>query len=95
MIPVEPTPTGLMTAVGLVVLGGVVLLLGYRLVAGPSFADRILAMDMIGNVLAAIFVVVAISHDQAEFLSVAALLALINFLGTLAFAGYLYGRPVS
>ena len=61
----------------------------YRLVKGPTLADRVVAMDMISIQAVAIIALDAIRTDQAHFLRVAISVALIAFLGTVAFAFYL------
>lgn len=60
-----------------------------RLVRGPSLPDRVVALDLIATLGIGIIAVYAIATDQPVFLDVAIVLALISFLGTVAFAYYL------
>jgi multicomponent Na+:H+ antiporter subunit F len=61
----------------------------YRLVRGPSLPDRVVALDLIGTLSVGFIAVHSIISDQPVFLDVAIVLALIAFLGTVAFARYL------
>lgn len=60
----------------------------YRLVRGPSLPDRVVALDLIGTLSVGFIAVYSIISDQPVFLDVAIVLALIAFLGTIAFARY-------
>jgi multicomponent Na+:H+ antiporter subunit F len=63
-----------------------------RLVRGPSLPDRVVALDLITIQIAAMLAVDTIATGQAVFLDAAIVLALISFLGTVAFARYLEKR---
>ena len=60
-----------------------------RLVLGPTLADRVVALDMIVILCIAIIALDAILTGQIYFLRAGITLALIAFLGTVAFAYYL------
>ena len=79
------------TAVGIgYTLLGLALLCGFfRLVKGPSSADRIVALDLIAGIALATTVLLAIDTRQSVYLNVAVCIALFAFLGTVAFARYL------
>lgn len=57
-----------------------------RLVRGPSLPARVVALDMMGALAVGIIAVYAVTTGQPIFLDVAIVLALIGFLGTVAFA---------
>lgn len=59
-----------------------------RLVRGPSLPDRVIALDMLGVLAIAFIAVYSIYTDQAVFLDAAIGLALVAFLGTVAFARF-------
>lgn len=82
--------SGLSTAadIALVMLGVALLLAFVRLARGPSLPDRVIALDLISILAAAIAATYAIAAGQAVFLDVAIVLALISFLGTVAFARF-------
>ncbi|AIM38732.1 cation:proton antiporter [Sphingobacterium sp. SG20118] len=60
-----------------------------RLFKGPHVADRVIALDLIITTGIGIITVYSITTSQEIFLDVAMILALIAFLGTVAFAYYL------
>jgi multicomponent Na+:H+ antiporter subunit F len=60
----------------------------YRLLRGPSLPDRVIALDLIATHVVGIIAVYAIATEQAVFLRDAIVLAVISFLGTIAFAFY-------
>jgi multicomponent Na+:H+ antiporter subunit F len=83
-----------MGAVGLVALGlcGLTVLLScVRLVRGPSFADRMVALDLLSAVAVGVTAAWAVLSNQAVYLDVALLVALVAFLAGVAMARYLEG----
>ena len=65
----------------------------YRVLKGPSMADRITALDTIGVNLIAIIAVLSMMMDTQAYLEVMLLVGILAFLGTVAFAKYI-GRGV-
>lgn len=63
-----------------------------RLVRGPSLPDRVVALDLIGTLSIGVIAAYAIALNDPIFLDVAVVLALISFLGTIAFAFYVQRR---
>ena len=63
-----------------------------RLVRVPSRPDRVVALDLMAAIGVAQCGVYAVVHDQPVFLDVAIVMALITFVGTVAFARYLEAR---
>lgn len=59
-----------------------------RMVMGPTLPDRVVVLELLASLTAGIICVYAIAREQAGFLDVAIVLALISFLGTIAFAFY-------
>jgi multicomponent Na+:H+ antiporter subunit F len=70
----------------------VLLLSFYRLAVGPSVPDRVVALDLITTLGMAIIAVYALLTNEPPFLDVAIVVALIGFLGTVAFAYYIERR---
>lgn len=60
-----------------------------RLILGPSLPDRVVALDLISTLVIGIVAVEIVLSGQAVLLSVVMVLALVSFLGTIAFAHYL------
>lgn len=63
-----------------------------RFVKGPSIVDRVIALDLIVTIGIGIISIYSIIYDQPNFLDIALILALIAFLGTVAFTYYLEKR---
>lgn len=61
----------------------------YRLLTGPGYADRFIAIDMMTALAVAACALTALATGRGEFLDVALGLALIAFVATAAFAGFL------
>lgn len=57
-----------------------------RLIRGPSLPDRVVALDLLAILSVGLIAVHAVRSEQAIYLDVALALALIAFLGTIAFA---------
>jgi multicomponent Na+:H+ antiporter subunit F len=75
--------------IALSMVGIAILLAVVRLIRGPSLPDRVVALDLISILVAAATAIYAVGTGQAVFLDVAIILALIAFLGTVAFARYI------
>ena len=63
-----------------------------RVLRGPSLPDRVIALDILSVFGIGIIVAFAIATDQPVFIDVASVLALVSFLGTVAFAAYVERR---
>jgi len=66
-----------------------VLLVLIRLLIGPTLPDRVAALDVISILVASIISVFSIATHQAMYLDIVIALALITFLGTVAFAQFI------
>lgn len=66
-----------------------VMLVFIRLYRGPAVVDRVIALDLIITIGTGIITVYSIRTHQKVLLDVAIILALIAFLGTVAFAYYI------
>jgi multicomponent Na+:H+ antiporter subunit F len=75
--------------VGLPVLGLALLLTLFRTLKGPTLPDRIVGLDLLGTLGISVAAVVALAARDAVYIDVAIVLALLSFLGTVAFAVYL------
>jgi multicomponent Na+:H+ antiporter subunit F len=72
--------------VGLVLVA--IALAAIRLVRGPGLANRVVALDVIAVLGAALTALFAMQFELPVFLDVAMILALVSFVGTVAFAYY-------
>jgi multicomponent Na+:H+ antiporter subunit F len=60
-----------------------------RLAKGPTLPDRVIAIDLIGVLLVCLLILMAGVTAQQAFLDVAMVVALISFVGTVAYAQYI------
>lgn len=60
-----------------------------RVIKGPTLPDRVIAVDLIGVLMVCVLVVTAGETAQQAFLDVAIVVALISFVGTVAYARYI------
>ena len=74
--------------VTLVTLSIALLIAFIRLVKGPTLPDRIVAMDLFGVIVVGLIVVLAGWTGVRATLDAAIVIALIGFLGTIAYATY-------
>ena len=72
--------------VTLVTLGVALLVALIRLVIGPTMPDRIVAMYLFGVLVVGLIVVLAGSSGVRATLDAAIVIALVGFLGTIAYA---------
>ena len=66
-----------------------VIMVFIRLYKGPSIVDRVIALDLIITIGIGILTVYSIRQNQKVLMDVAIILALIAFLGTIAFSYYI------
>ena len=75
-------------------LGLALLIAAVRLVKGPTLPDRVVAMDLIGVLVVSLIVVLSGSTHVRATLDAAVVIALIGFVGTIAYATYIErGHP--
>ena len=72
----------------LVMLGLALVIAFIRLVKGPTLPDRIVAIDLFGMLVVGMIVVLAGRSRVPATLDAAIVIALIGFLGTVAYATY-------
>lgn len=78
-----------------IVLAAALLLAAWRMVRGPSFADRFVALDMLTAVAIGFAAITAVATGRGAFLDIALGISLINFVATAAFAAFLERRTKS
>lgn len=64
----------------------------FRVVVGPSAADRIVAVEILGILTIGILALIGLYYEQGFFLDVALIWALLSFVASLAFSKALEGR---
>jgi multicomponent Na+:H+ antiporter subunit F len=64
----------------------------WRIVRGPTLADRVVALDLMATLTIGFILIYAVTTAQTILLDIAIVLALIAFLGTVAFAYFIEKR---
>lgn len=77
------------TYFALPVISIAILIVFIRLAKGPTIEDRIVAFDLLTSIGISLFAVYAVLTKSIQVIDVGIILALIAFLGTVAFAYYL------
>ena len=72
----------------LVLVAGLCLLCGYRVIRGPTVPDRVVGLDTIATNVIAIAVLFALKTGRGLFVTGAIVLAIIGFLSTVTVAKY-------
>ena len=65
----------------------------YRIGRGPTAPDRTVGIDILGTVVAGFCALLALETGKDYLMNVALVWSLVSFIGTLALARYLEGRP--
>ncbi len=78
----------IVSQITLVTLAVALLIAFARLVKGPTLPDRIVAMDLFGVLVVGLIVVLAAWSRVRATIDAAIVIALIGFLGTIAYATY-------
>ena len=78
----------MVTQLTLVILALALLIAFARLAWGPTLPDRIVAMDLIAVLVGGLIVVSAAATGERVFLDAAIVIALLGFIGTIAYAAY-------
>lgn len=92
MSPGELTMMELAARVALAMVGLSLFLAFVRLVRGPTLPDRVVALDLMGVLAVGMITAYAVATNQPVLLDPVTVLALVGFLGTVAFARYLERR---
>lgn len=75
-----------------VLIGLSILLIFIRLLIGPTIEDRVVALDLLSANAIGFIAVYSILSGSTTFLDVGIIVALLAFLGTVAFSYYLQRR---
>ena len=65
----------------------------YRIGMGPTAPDRTVAIDILGTLVVGFCCVFALLYERDFYMTIAIAWALVSFIGTIALAKYLEGRP--
>ncbi len=62
-----------------------------RVVAGPTLADRVVALDTINTLMVAVMIILSVVYSEAIYVDIAIVYALLSFVATLYIARYMEG----
>jgi multicomponent Na+:H+ antiporter subunit F len=85
--------SGVATAVAFILVL-CIMMAAYRVVAGPSLPDRVIALDVIGVNIVGLILVLELRTGSPGSVDAALVIALLAFMGTVAVAKYLAGGTV-
>ncbi|MGE9290175.1 MAG: monovalent cation/H+ antiporter complex subunit F [Puniceicoccales bacterium] len=84
-----PFPLGIAMVLAAIFYVAALVLALIRVIRGPTAFDRIVALDLIAALCLGVIVLFAIHFDQQVFVDAAFIIALVGFLGTVAFSRFL------
>ncbi len=67
----------------------------YRIIRGPSIADRMVAIDIFGILVVGICAIMAILTQRSFILDIGIAWIILSFIGTLTLAKYLSGKKLN
>lgn len=70
------------------------LLVLIRIIIGPTAADRIVAVDILGILIIGLTALLSTYYNESFFIDVGLIWALLSFIATLAFSKVLEGRQL-
>ena len=74
------------------ILAIAILIIFVRFIMGPRLVDRVISLDLLLTTGIGVIAVYSVYTDQPTFLDIAMIMALIAFLGTVAYSYYLEKR---
>lgn len=75
--------------ISLVLFGIAIAITLVRILLGPSFSDRVIAMDVIGVNLLSAMAILSILYQTKAFLDVILILGILAFISTIAFSRFM------
>ena len=67
----------------------------YRVIRGPSIADRMVGIDIFGILVVGICAILAIQTQRSFILDIGIAWIILSFIGTLTLAKYLSGKKLN
>ena len=80
-------------ATGFIILTASAFMCLFRVGRGPTAPDRTVAIDILGTLVVGFACLYALLTKQDYYMNIAIAWALISFVGTIALAKYLEGKP--
>jgi multicomponent Na+:H+ antiporter subunit F len=79
----------------LYILAGLSFLCLYRIIRGPSIADRMVGIDIFGILVVGICALLVVRTGRQFIIDIAITWAILSFIGTLTLAKYLSGKKLN
>ena len=67
----------------------------YRIVRGPTIADRMVGIDIFGILVVGICAILAIKTDRSFLIDIGIAWIILSFIGTITLAKYLEGKKLN
>ena len=65
-----------------------------RVIFGPTAADRIVAVEILGILIIGMLAIIGLYYEQGFFMDIALIWALLSFIASIAFSKILEGRQL-
>lgn len=75
--------------ISLILFGVAIAITFVRILLGPSFPDRVIAMDVIGVNLISAMAIISILYQTKVFLEVILIVGILAFISTIAFSRFM------
>jgi len=82
-------------AILLYIQAGLAVFCLYRVIRGPSIADRMVGIDIFGILVVGICAILAIQTQRSFILDIGIAWIILSFIGTLTLAKYLSGKKLN
>lgn len=79
----------LILLISLILFGVAILITFIRVLFGPTFPDRVIAMDVVGVNLISAIAIVSILYNTRAFFDVILVLGILAFISTISFSKFL------
>ncbi|HLQ73502.1 MAG TPA: Na(+)/H(+) antiporter subunit F1 [Bacillota bacterium] len=79
----------IMLITSLILFGVAIFITFIRIAMGPTFPDRVIAMDVVGVNLIPAIAIVSILYQTRAFLDVIIVLSILSFISTIAFSKFI------
>lgn len=75
--------------ISLILFGISIAMTFLRIVIGPTFPDRVIAMDVIGVNIISVIAIISIFYNTKAYLDVILILGILAFISTVAFSKFI------
>lgn len=75
--------------ISLILFGIAIAITFVRILRGPSFSDRVIAMDVVGVNLISAIAIVSLLFQTKAFLEVILILGILSFISTIAYSKFI------